>query len=74
MSAHFDAVIERSKDELQARQDSAMQIRSSYLQLEMEVARDAENSRTGRPLTTKILKQVRGQKQQTLLATIMKST
>lgn len=58
VSAYFDAAIERSKDELQARQDSAVQIRSNYLQLEMEVAREAENSRTGRPLPTKTLRQV----------------
>lgn len=62
MSAHFDGGIERAKDELQARQDSAAQIRSNYLQLEMEVAREAENSRTGRGIPTKQLRQVRHRK------------
>ncbi|GAQ86459.1 hypothetical protein KFL_002900120 [Klebsormidium nitens] len=58
VSAHFDGAIERAKDELQARQDSAAQIRSNYLQLEMEVAREAENSRTGRGIPTKHLRQL----------------
>jgi hypothetical protein len=66
VSAYFDAAIERSKDELQARQDSAVQIRSNYLQLEMEVAREAENSRTGRPLPTKTLRQVGRNRQEML--------